>query len=163
MSRSRCRRAGLKLAVVSAAIAACARADRAAFWQNDQTYELTMRVATRSPSLQAKRDSGTVRDTVLASLHVDSVAGDSIFGSYSADWRMLGLWIGAMPPRPQRFAGRISGSEFGFSLAPHVMDAGAGFRGSVQGNEAHGSWGVDGGAVSGEFRLTRKPSSPAAR
>ncbi len=163
MTWSTCRRAGLRLALVSAAIAACARADGATFWQNGQTYELAMHVATRSPSLQAKRDSGTLKDTVFASLEVDSVAGDSIFGSYSADWRVLGVWLGAMPPSPQRFAGRVSGSEFGFNLAPHVVDAGAGFHGLVRGSEAHGSWGVDGGAVSGEFQLTRNRSSSANR
>lgn len=150
------RRAFIRLIAMSAAVVGCARAGAGSFWQKGRVYDLTMRVTARSATLQAKRDSGKLKDTVIASLHVDSVVGDSVFGTYSADWRLLGTWIGAVPSSPQEFAGRVRGSTFEMRLGSNVTDAGAGFQGSHDGSQAHGTWGVDGGWASGEFQVTAK-------
>jgi hypothetical protein len=138
------------------AIASCSVSSTERFWQRGDVYDLTMRVTQRSPSLQAARDSGRLRDMIQVSLRVDSIAADSVFGSYQADWQPLGMWIGNTPPTPQRFAGRLTANELSITLSPAVIDASARLHGTLVDGSGHGTWEVDGAAAEGDFDLRRR-------
>lgn len=136
------------------AVGACQQSAEQEFWRAGAVYTVTLVVKQRSPSLQQHADADrSLQDTVSARLKVDRIASDSIFGSYEADWRALGVWIGPPPPSPQTFAAKARDRDFSLRLSPDAVDAGAELQGRVQSGEATGQWGTDGAKVRGDFRL----------
>jgi hypothetical protein len=153
MTMLRPMRLGAALAILT--VPGCAKQDNA-FWQAGARYDVTLVVAERSASLQAKRDSLRLRDTIPITLEVDSLARDSVFGSYHADWTALGTWVGAASPSPQRFAGRSLGPRLTVVLSPNAIDAAATMTGKIDGGQATGTWVVESAAVRGTFNIGRR-------
>jgi len=125
------------------------------FWQAGRHYTIRMRVTNRAPLIpELERAWAPLSDTTSVALRLDSLARDSLYGTYEAYFRHFGVMVGAIGDAPQRFAGHLVGDSLEIELTPNATDAGLHLRGRrrVDGGFA-GKWYLDQGSTSGTFAL----------
>jgi len=97
---------------------------------------------------------GPPADSVIGSLSIASISGDSLFGAYSVPFISLGLRIGRVTPGPQLLQGRVAGRKFQIELTPDATDAGLWLDGEIQGHSVGGTWYSEQGRGRGSFTVT---------
>lgn len=134
------------------AMADCRGAERRDFWQAGREYVLEMRVVNR-PALTAELQQyfAPLSDTSRVVLRLDSLIRDSVYGTYDANFRHLGVIIGAVGPAAQQFAGRASDDSIDIQLSPNAADAGLWVRGQWHGHSLTGRWATERGSTKGTF------------
>ena len=127
----------------------CSPKGQGAFWTGPGSYEVSLMGSGEQPL----RDTTGKADTLVVLVHVDSIARDSLFGSYESDFRRVGLMVGRASPGPQYVVGRISGGASSLELTPDATDAGLLLEGKVAGRAMHGTWHTEAHGRSGLFTL----------
>jgi hypothetical protein len=94
-----------------------------------------------------------LRDSTAVVLSVDSVRRDSVFGTYTANFRQIGVLAGRAGPGPQIFVGRQAESRISLRLTPDATDAGVLLEGVSSNGVLAGTWRTIGHQAAGEFRL----------
>lgn len=139
-------------------LSGCQRSQTQAFWVAPGDYDLQLVVTERgslTPELQ--RAVGRVTDTSTVRVHVDSMARDSVFGSYTpGNVHALGVMVGRATPGPQLFAGIVGDGRLSLTLSPDARDAGLVLEGTSAGDAGEGSWRIESGATKGRFRISRR-------
>jgi hypothetical protein len=133
---------------------ACSPSDQQPFGRAPGIYEV--RLTGESASRPLLNTAGQI-DTVVVLVHVDSIAHDSIFGTYEAEFHRVGLMVGRASPGPQYVAGVIKGDSMHFELTPDATDAGLLLEGSSDGRGVRGTWHTEAHARGGVFTLNKKP------
>lgn len=124
-------------------------------WEEGARYELRLSVDRRGPlTPQLESLARPLQDTTTLTLHVVSVRGDSVFGTYEGVPIRLGLMVGRVGPGPQQFGGRLSADSFAITLSTDATDAGLTIAG--RGRNA-GAWTSSSGAIAGRAEVRAKP------
>lgn len=148
---------GFGVLLVAGALAACRSSDQHDFWAAPAEYILTLRVTNRaSLTPELERAFAPLVDTTTVLLKIDSVAEDSLHGSYVADFRHFGVAVGAVGPEPQLVAGEFKGDSLALVLTPNATDAGMILRGVFKGASVSGRWMPAGQEASGTFVLVHR-------
>ncbi len=125
----------------SAVSLSCKHTDTQPFWRPHSTYQVTLQVTQKAmltPELRAA--IGEPKDSVAGQLTVDSILGDSLFGTYALPLGDLGLLVVTVKPGARPFAGRIARDTFELELNADVRDASVWLRGTIGAEGAGGTW-----------------------
>ena len=141
-------------AVASVATLGCSTQQSGAFWEAGQQYEV--RLAGSPKDGGVLRDSAGASDTLRVRVAVDSIRGDSLFGTYEGDFRRFRLMVGRASPGPQYVAGRVGDGSFALELTPDATDAGLLLAGIVSGGSASGEWHTEAHSNAGAFTVVRR-------
>lgn len=104
-----------------------------------------------------------VEDSATVLLTVDSIAGDTLFGTYSPRLDRLGLRVGRVTPGPQVFVAKLTNDSIWFELTPDAADAGLEGHGVMADSGYTGVWITDATHARGMFRLTRTGTAAGQR
>ena len=137
---------------------ACRRRDQHAFWQTGAAYSLRLETSETphlTPETLAKRSP--LSDTVVFSLVVDSVAGDSVFGRHHGD--SFHFWPLSRGPEDTNFVATRNREHWYIDLDPHALDAGVELSGQFSHDRVTGVWATRGPmAFRGTFIAARAPN-----
>jgi hypothetical protein len=142
---------GVSLAILNAH---CAPSEEQSLWTPGGRYELSLVVTERihTRPIQSPQ-SPQISDTSNVLLQLDSVRGDSLFGTYRADFRRFAIRVGRVTPGPQLFVGRMRFDSVWLELTPEATDAGLLIAGSLARDGATGVWATETSSASGQFYL----------
>jgi hypothetical protein len=144
---------GLTLLAIS-----CTRRDQQAFWQPGAVYSLRLETSETPhlmPEILAKRSP--LSDTVVFSLVVDSVAGDSVFGRHRGD--SFHFWPLSRGADDTTFVATRNREHWYIDLDPHARDAGVDLSGELSHDRVTGAWATRGPvAFRGTFIAARAPN-----
>lgn len=139
-------------------LSGCQRSQTQALWVAPGDYDLQLVVTERgrlTPELQ--QAVGRMTDTSIVRVHVDSIARDSVFGSYTpGNLHALGVMVGRATPGPQLIAGTIGAGQLSLTLSPDARDAGLVLEGTSDGDAGEGNWRVESGTTKGRFHISRR-------
>ncbi len=111
-------------------------------WEAGDIQEVRLNVTRRSPVPLGFGQPTPPTDSVTVRLRVDSVVGDSLFGTYEANFGRAGMKVGRLTPGPQVFAGLQTDSTLKIELTPDsdATDAGLRMSGVWKEGSLVGSW-----------------------
>lgn len=144
-------------------IASCKRAsDGQPIQRPLQVGQYELRLDTLSTHVQGPQQAVTqARQSSGLRVRIDSIRGDSAFGSFSGNLGDYGLFIGAMPgiPTNHRDFNVVvvsAGQRIDMLLGPPLPDATVDLAGHWVGDTVQGVWTAPGGGqVRGRFQLFR--------
>jgi hypothetical protein len=139
-------------------LSGCQRSQTQELWVAPGEYDLQL-VVTERGSMTPELQQAAVRTTDASTvrIHVDSMARDSVFGSYTpGDLHALGVMVGRATPGPQLFAGNVGKGRLSLTLSPDARDAGLILEGTSAREAGEGSWRVESGATKGRFQISRR-------
>ena len=122
------------------------------FWDVGAEYRLTLRGSGENNPLV---DESGQPDSLVVSLRISSMAGDSIRGVYDGAFVRFGIRVGRASPGPQLFAGVAHDDFLRLRLTPDATDAGMLLEGSSVGPTFRGTWRTEAGSKSGSFELAK--------
>ena len=94
-------------------VGACHSSSRKDFWLARRDYDIELVVKTPGGITPEMRQTlGSLSDTALVQMRLDSVARDSIFGTYKGEIHTLGILAGRVTPGSQTFVGSIRSERF---------------------------------------------------
>ena len=118
---------GFCLAAISIVLCACGGLPgSSSFWRTGRDYRLTIVVESREAVPVGFR--GT--DSTDIFLHVDSIAGDSAYGTFTTELWQIGLRVGRIGAEQQRFHAITHADSVSLTLVPDARDAGLHMRGA---------------------------------
>lgn len=141
-------------AIAIAATLGCSTQQSGAFWEAGQQYEVRLAGSFRDGG--GLRDTSGAADTPRVRVMVDSIRGDSLFGTYEGDFRRFRILVGRASPGPQYVAGRVGNDSFALELTPDATDAGLLLAGTVNGGAASGEWHTEAHSNAGAFTVVRR-------
>jgi hypothetical protein len=137
--------------------AACQTSLKKDFWLAPGDYDVQLVVKKRGALTPELRQAlSRLSDTALVHMRLDSVARDSIFGTYTGEIHTLGIMAGRVTPGPQAVAGSIRNGRFSLELSPDATDAGVILDGEVADGQAIGTWHTETGPTNGSFVVRRR-------
>jgi hypothetical protein len=142
-------------ALLIALITVTCRAPANVFWISGSTYEVALVTTER---YSKGPFTGPLRNHAQLRLRVDSIRGDSIYGTYEADFRGFGIVVGSAPTGSQPFSGELRADSVHLELSPneYATDAGLVMTGGRTEAGIEGVWMTEAvPRVNGTFRLNR--------
>ncbi len=122
------------------------------FWKPGLNYHVTL----SGSGVLDKNKLGTDSE-ITAVVHLDSVARDSLYGSYQATRGDIGRLLVQSTSEPGEFVGRVRGDSVDLEFEPRVRDGSLRLSGTLQAALVNGRW-VRGSHLreSGRFRIERQ-------
>lgn len=140
-------------AIVGVIALGCSTQQSGTFWEAGKQYEVRLAGATQDGG--TLRDTSGTADTLRVRVSVDSIRGDSLFGTYEGDFRRFRLMVGRASPGPQYVAGRVTDGSFALELTPDATDAGLLLAGTVSAGSVGGEWHTEARSNSGAFTVVK--------
>jgi hypothetical protein len=124
------------------AVVACKGEPGRAVWMSPGPYRAVLHVEHRGPVLPEVRATlGRGRDSMVVPMTIDSVRGDSAFGSWNADFRVLGTYgTNTMTRPPYPLAAERQGNTVVMRMWPAHTDQDVWLSGSWRSDVLYGTW-----------------------
>ncbi len=128
------------------------------FWSQGASYVLTLTPLNKAGLVpELKKALGSAKDSVVGSMTIDSIVGDSTFGRIDLKVGEIGLMEPMSGGGPPEFAAQTVGDSVRLRLNSQQTDVGIWLDGKIRGRRAEGTWVAGQRHVSGRFRIIREP------